>query len=130
MGRACPRALLNQLFALKASFFRISYAVPWNALDPPFVEKLRTPPVVWSYSAGNVDVRILNSRMDSTDGPASSKDDPFSARRVLAPSSRISFPKFCPPPIFEMKMPLLLLAVRGPVTRGARKANASGERKA
>ena len=92
--------------------------------------KLSIPPVVRPYVAGNVAERTLNSWIASTDGAASSNDEPFSVRSVLAPSRRISFPKFWPPPIFEMKMPLLLFAVPGPEVPGARNTNASGDRSA
>jgi len=94
--------LLNQVFASSTVLRRMSKPVPWKALVPELVVKLRMPPVVRSYCAGGVAVVTLYSRMASTEGAVSSKVELLSGRCADVPSSRTSSPKFWPPLVFWM----------------------------
>ena len=104
--------------------------MPWKLLVPDFVTKFSIPPVVRPYSAAGSACVILNSWTASTEGASSSNEDPFSLRVWLAPSISTSLAKFCPPAIFEIKIPLLLFAVPGPVVPGNKNSKASTARNA
>ncbi len=83
---------MNQLLASKAALRMMAKPVPWIALVPDLVEKLSKPAVVRPYSEEGVEVVTLNSCRASMVGEVSSKDEPFSLRVMLAPSSRTSAP--------------------------------------
>ena len=64
------------------------------------------PEVVRPNSAEGVEVVTLNSCNASIEGEVSSKDEPFSLRWMLAPSSSTSAPYACPPLSLEKNTPL------------------------